>query len=72
MYRLNVHSNKLLFDGVIECTSAQFQAFGPLSRILLAVSTQVSNDLLDLQQATKDIPVVALPWLPQIHIPTKD
>lgn len=68
-----------LFDGLkclwvvaIKSKSAQFQAFGLLSGILLAVSTQVSNDLLDLQQATKDIPVVALPWLPQIHIPTKD
>lgn len=65
-----------LFDGLrvvaIKCTSTQFQAFGPLSGILLAVSTQVSNDLLDLQQATKDIPVVTLPWLPQIYIPTKD
>lgn len=67
-----------LFDGLkclgvvaIKSLSAQFQAFGLLNGILLAVSTQVSNDLLDLQQATKDIPVVALPWLPQIHIPTK-
>lgn len=54
----------------IKCTSTQFQAL--ISGILLTVSAQVSNDLLDLQQATKDIPVVTLPWLPQIYTPTKD
>lgn len=63
-----------IFDGLsviaIKCTSTQFRAL--ISGILLAVSTQVSNDLLDLQQATKDIPVVTLPWLPQIYTPTKD
>lgn len=46
--------------------------FDLLSKILLLVFTQVSNDLIDLQQATKDVPVVTLPWLPQIFIPTKD
>lgn len=51
------------------------QYVGPvvyLSGFLLAVSTRVLNDLLDLNHSSKDVPVVALPWLHQIHIPTKD
>lgn len=63
---------KCLREGAITSMSSQFQAFGLLSGILLAVSTQVSNDLLDLQQATKDILVVKSPWLPRIHILAKD
>lgn len=65
-----------LFDDLrvvgIKCTSKQFQVLVLLSEILLAISTQVSNYLLDLKQATKDISVIALPWLPQICIPSKD
>lgn len=56
----------------------KYTSFSSLQRrvciILLAGSTQVSNHLLDLQHPTKDIPVVALPWLPHchIHIPAKN
>lgn len=76
VHRLRTLQNMYLCDGLvvvaIKYMSVLFQAFSLVSGILLRVSTQVSNDLLDLQQATEDIPVVALPWLPQIYIPTKD